>query len=166
MLDIRRILFPTDLSDESYHAFDAACSLAKYYQACLAIMHVAEEAAVASTHPDLSGEKLQLQLRRWQLDAGPIETETHLVRSDNALDSILTAATVLSVDLIVIGTYNRTGLRHSLFGSIVERVVRSAPCPVMTVKVSMPLVQVETSTQRVGFGWNIFKSRQPAAVCA
>ena len=62
-----------------------------------------------------------------------LETET-VTRFGHAVDGITLAAKDLDVDLIVIATHGHTGLKHLLLGSVAERVVRLAPCPVLTVR--------------------------------
>lgn len=73
----------------------------------------------------------QLAARLRESHGGRITT---CLREGRAFVEIVTAAREETVDLIVIGTHGRTGLAHMLIGSTAERVVRTAPCPVLTVK--------------------------------
>ncbi|MCZ7684405.1 MAG: universal stress protein [Sandaracinaceae bacterium] len=66
--------------------------------------------------------------------AGVAKTKTALIVSTNAAEGICNYAAKENVDLIVLSTHGRTGLAHLLIGSVAEKVVRHAPCPVLTVR--------------------------------
>lgn len=119
MLQLRRILFPTDYSECAAHAFAHAAHLARRYGARLHILHVREEDTQEGTPP------------------ADYETEADWERSEIVHDSvpraILDVAERTEVDLIVMGTHGRRRLERLIMGSVAERVVRLAPCAVLTV---------------------------------
>jgi nucleotide-binding universal stress UspA family protein len=143
----KRILFCTDFSESSHHAFRYALSLAKAFQAKLIIFHVSPE----PVHPEqlsiyLPPEKLE-ELKSSQKKELDEALATHYVQEMTGFKDyqvifkegepfleIIQLARRESVDLIVMGTHGRTGLDHVLFGSTAEKVVRKSPCPVMTVR--------------------------------
>lgn len=132
----KKILFPTDFSEASQAAFDHAVMLARDTGATLLIAHVDEptlpytEAYVAL--PDTTEETRQRLQAIVPLDA-TIHCEHRLLRGD-AAQEIVRLANEEQVDLIVMGTHGRTGLRRLLMGSVAEAVVRHAACPVYTIK--------------------------------
>jgi len=141
---VKRILVPTDFSDPSNEALEAAMALARGAGATLDLVHVAVEAAYPLPPPidvatlpldmgkvlDRSAEGLAAEERRVR-DAGlPCETATLIGRPDT---EILQRARDTHADLIVMGTHGRSGLAHALFGSNVDRVVQHTPCPVLIV---------------------------------
>jgi nucleotide-binding universal stress UspA family protein len=141
MLPIKVILHPTDFSACSVPAFHLASSLARDYKARLVVLHVtsvpdaAYEGYGAPGSPLLAEEYLSQEsdsLQRVQPDpAVPIE---RLMEEGDPPTEILRIATQIPADLIVMGTHGRTGLLERLMGSVAEKVVRLAPCPVVTVK--------------------------------
>ena len=145
MLTIHRILVPVDFSACSRQALDVAVELARTFSARLDVLHVFEEPAFPSFYgtgalalygkvPDLEVEsrKALKKLSR-SIQTPGLELETHL-RTGPAADEITRFAAERDVDLIVIATHGLRGLQHVLLGSVAERVVREAPCPVFVVK--------------------------------
>ena len=145
MISLKRILYPTDFSKYSLYAFDYAVSFAKQYGAKLFIVHVLPNYPLilgpevtfvnvpkleAATSEHVQGEMTRLQE---QCTAAGVETEA-LIMIGTPFVQIIEAARDKEVDLIVIATHGRTGVRHVLFGSVAERVVRMAPCPVLSIK--------------------------------
>jgi nucleotide-binding universal stress UspA family protein len=139
VLPIQKILHPTDFSDRSGPAFELACSLARDYGAELVVLHVAQpplllpmEGVLVPTPVD------EVEASREQLEkihaADPRVKLIHRLAEGNPPDEILTAASGLPADLIVIGSHGRSGLSRVLIGSVAEVVMRKAPCPVLTVK--------------------------------
>ena len=142
---IQRILLPTDFSANSATATRYACELATKYDAELHLLHTLEIHPVST--PDFG---MGLALPRY--------AEESKAAAENALNSLLDAnwskgrkvvqaivegspvkeivsyARTQNIDLIVISTHGRTGLAHVLMGSVAENVVRTAPCPVLTVR--------------------------------
>ena len=142
MIEIQRILIPTDFSEYSQHALKYAVALAERFKAKLYVVHVWEHAIVAApteifpTEIWVEGEKaekeklsqLTQQLRTKEIDAEPV------FMSGIAHTEIVKAAKDLDVDLITLATHGRTGLSHLVFGSTAEKIIRLAPCPVLVVK--------------------------------
>ena len=143
MLPIRTILHPTDFSDRSAEAFRLACSLARDCDGLLIVLHVLERplivyggVAMAPPAPAPSPEErqsIQEQLHQIQPPDPGIRIE-HLYEEGDPATAILQIARERECDLIVMGTHGRTGLSHLLMGSVAEKVLRKAPCPVLTVK--------------------------------
>ena len=141
---IRTILVPTDFSTHSSAALDQAIELARALSARLVLLHsywINLSMAAAdfwTVPPDFMEQMrkaaiLELEgLAKRALQAGAT-CETR-VSADPTTSAILDLAEALPADLIVMGTHGHTGLRHVVLGSTAERVVRLAPCPVLTVK--------------------------------
>ncbi len=149
MNPIKRILVPTDFSDCSRDALDYALSLADRLGAEVHLIHVFERPVyfeVGVSHSLQLGHNVNEWIRDLkaeatkQLDALAAEVRGRRpgtqasVREGTAVEEILKAAKESSADMIVLGTHGRTGLPHVVLGSVAERVVRMAPCPVLTVR--------------------------------
>jgi nucleotide-binding universal stress UspA family protein len=145
MITIRKILCPTDFSDFSLYALNYAVSFAKQYKAKLLMLHVVDvflhdPAYFAPYVPDRSTfvdfeKKAKMRLEGIVKESIPsgIETEV-MVRAGRAFVEIVRVAKEKEADMIVIATHGRTGLSHAMFGSTAEKVVRKAPCPVLSIK--------------------------------
>jgi universal stress protein A len=147
MIQLNRILVPTDFSDFSRPALNYGCAIASRFESELHLLHVVPDPAmlVPDTHafavePMLAqaesikedaGEKLQEMPGDGWDNGKPVTRE---VRVGAAFVEILDYAKANDIDLIVIGTHGRSGLMHVLMGSVAERIVRKSPCPVLTVK--------------------------------
>ena len=116
---IHRILVPTDFGQASDAALAQARELATALQASLHLVHVLDDAQRA----DAVATSLEAALGY----------ETVLLSGPTAR-TIVEYATDRAFDLIVMGTHGRTGVAHLLLGSVAEQVVRTAPCPVLTVR--------------------------------
>ena len=139
------ILFATDFSDSSEHAFQYALSLAGKFESRLAIIHVINEPVDLRGFyvPHISFDKLEEEIEQgaWKLmekfcrthAQGYAKVESFVVPGI-PYDEIIKKALELSADLIVLGTHGRTGLDHVLFGSTAEKVVRKSTVPVMTIR--------------------------------
>jgi len=142
MIKIDKILVPTDFSVCAKQAVTYACELAKRFGAELHLLHVAcppvADYAYAARIPDelLRPEKLaQRELEEYEVpDAEQLPGVQKTVRSGTPFVEIVRQAKEKDIDLIVIGTHGRTGLKHMLIGSVAEKVVRKATCPVLTVR--------------------------------
>ena len=144
---IKKILCPTDFSENSEHALKYALALATLSQADLQLFHVVEPITYPQSteffEPVLDEVELmmkmetafqqQLEDQVTTLKAQYPKIKGKLVTGNTFLE-IIQAARDDDVDMIVMGTHGRTGLAHVLIGSVAERVVREAPCPVLTVK--------------------------------
>jgi nucleotide-binding universal stress UspA family protein len=144
MMKIETILVPVDFSPHSAKALACAIGLAKTFQARIHLLH-AYHLPIQVATPDqviiprdfwtsvreAAAQKLEKSLQ--QVTSEGIEAETHLTDMAPA-QAIVDAAERTGADLIVMGTRGLTGLKHVVLGSVAERTVRMAPCPVMTVK--------------------------------
>jgi nucleotide-binding universal stress UspA family protein len=144
LIQIRHILLPTDFSPPSRNAGRYASSFAREYRAKVCLLHVVDRPGLAVSLPE-SGYAQSARLAEIEKevsegllgalpDAGGDLEVDRLIRHGKAYEEILAAAREREVDLIVMGTHGRSGLSHILLGSTAERVVRSAPCPVLTVR--------------------------------
>ena len=133
-IQCEHLLVPTDFSTGSEYALAAATGLARRFRARLMLMHVAhapdEFEMFRRTMESAWQGEMEARRRRVEESAVPVET---LVTRGAAAQTIVETARGKGVDIIVMGTHGRTGLRHLLIGSVAERVVRLAPCPVMVV---------------------------------
>jgi universal stress protein A len=162
MPQFRRILVPVDFSMHSEAALRLAADLARRYDGALHLVHVFDPVAyplpdgyVLFTPSQLNELLAQFDrqltsLKTLALAAGAPQVETHLRQGACATD-ICDFAKDGAFDLIVMGTHGRSGLSHLLLGSVAERVLRMAPCPVLTVKapdaVSSPSLQRAASVR-------------------
>lgn len=147
MPSFQKLLYPTDFSDLANYASEYARSLAEVFGAELHVLHVVDEAyqywTAMGPHslpvgppPEELIANARQHMTAWKDDlfAGasfPVVTE---VVGGRPFMEIIRYAREKSIDLIVIGTHGRTGLSHMLLGSVAERVVRKAPCPVLSVR--------------------------------
>lgn len=140
-----RILVPTDFSLTADAALDYARALAAKFGASLHLLHVLEDpvtsdpltptsAPEASTFQSTLLDDARLRLAHRALP-GP------LAQMRATTDAIAEYAATHGIDLIVMGTHGRAGVAHLLIGSVAERVVRTAPCPVLTVRLAAAPVE-------------------------
>lgn len=136
---MQRILSVTDFSAPARNAQRYAVNLAETFDAQLYVFHaVTEEVFVPA--PDVAAVWLHAELDRSRkalaAEVEKIKTTRPViqeVRQGNAAQEIIRYATEQNIDLIVLGTHGRTGLSRFLLGSVAEKVVRLATCPVLTV---------------------------------
>ncbi|MFB6229964.1 MAG: universal stress protein [Salinibacter sp.] len=143
MLNIRRILWPTDLTDQAERAFPHAATLAAWHDADLHILNVVEKgtgksAGTKETFP-VPEATLTGFLRRHEAPPQSVNLEALTVvqdqeRGESPPDAITAYVDGHDIDLVVMGTHGRRGLRHLFIGSVAEGVVRRASCPVLTVR--------------------------------
>ena len=144
MIAIKKILVASDFSEASEAAISYGRTLASYFGATLQVVHVVENIVLRNVTADgFVGVLPEVQIEveaeaRRQLDAelsGDGQPRGNgLVLTSNVLaDAIVSHAADTGADLIVIGTHGRKGVSRLLLGSVAERVVRAAPCPVLTV---------------------------------
>ena len=144
MIEIRRILCPVDLSDVSRHTIDHALLIARWYNAPITALHVCNPLVVPSTSFTLAGiapspvltdedvKGVREQVLAYFSSAGPLDVDV-VVESGPPADRILERASALPADLVVIGTHGAGGFEHLVLGSVAEKVLRKAVCPVLTV---------------------------------
>jgi nucleotide-binding universal stress UspA family protein len=143
MISIQRILCPVDFSDYSRHAVHHAVALARWYQSTITLLHVQSPVAVPAGPPEVLPTLILSREQRQELlaslkqlvtaeagDAVPIEVD---VAEGNPAREIVDRAKSSTSDLIVMGTHGASGFERLLLGSVTEKVLRKAPCPVMTV---------------------------------
>jgi universal stress protein A len=145
MKPFSKILIAIDFSENSECAFDYALTLATQFNAELTIIHVINEPVDLRGFyvPHISFEQLEKEIEESAVKMMETFCKSKLGDFLNYKTSIVTgipydeitaAAAKLDASLIVLGTHGRTGLDRLLFGSTAERVVRSASCPVLTVR--------------------------------
>jgi universal stress protein A len=146
MSRFKRLLVPTDFSPTSEIAFNYALDLAAREGASIHLLHAIEDASFAAAYPDglyveLPGlrEQLITEGRRrleetvLKCTAANVVATTQVVVGPPA-SSITAEANERGSDLIVMGTHGRSGFAHLVLGSVAERVLRTAQCPVLTVR--------------------------------
>jgi nucleotide-binding universal stress UspA family protein len=146
---IRRILVPVDFSETSLEALNYALDLARRFQAQVSVLHVVEP--VVTTIPGHlyapavdTGAILDQQIGLAREHLAGLERKLNRrgkkVRSALVVGTpyleIVERAKKTKADLVVMATHGRTGLSHLFIGSVAEKVVRSAPCPVLTLRPS------------------------------
>jgi len=144
MRQLKQILCPVDLSDESRHAVEHALVIARWYKATITALHICNPLVIPST---LAGRAPAVLTEEEIKDASdevmacfasaagghsgvPLEV---VVESGQPGRQILARAKSLAPDLIVIGTHGHGGFEYLLLGSVAEKVLRQAACPVLTV---------------------------------
>jgi nucleotide-binding universal stress UspA family protein len=147
MMEIRRILCPIDFSVSAQRALEQAVPLAREYGARLIGLYVTPTAphqgsvmgslaagVQKSAWDQIPWEKTYADLGEWLAPARALglATETHVADGPTAR-VILQQARQLRADLVVMGTHGRSGFERLVLGSVTEKVLRSAPCPVLVV---------------------------------
>jgi nucleotide-binding universal stress UspA family protein len=138
------ILFPTDGSDESDAVLDHAIDLAKRYDATLEGLFVGDQRSYTGLAGDMDREQIreaQQSLGSEALDAVRSKAESEGVDVSTAQtigippEEILETIETDDIDLVVMGTHGRTGIRRALLGSVAENVIRQSPVPIHLVPV-------------------------------
>ena len=143
-MKIDKILVPVDFSDHSRRALETGAEFAKAFGATVHLLHCYQVPPVGvSPYGVVVPESFDREVReaaarmanewREKLDAAGIKSEVSLSAGFPAL-AISEAAKELGVDLIIMGTRGLAGFKHMVLGSVAERTLRTAPCPVLTVK--------------------------------
>ncbi|OGL38961.1 MAG: hypothetical protein A3C43_08995 [Candidatus Schekmanbacteria bacterium RIFCSPHIGHO2_02_FULL_38_11] len=143
--DIKKILVPVDLSEHSEKAFELAVDFASLFNANIDVLNViqpisfypyyysdffSKEGIIKRMEEEI---KVRLGLLIEEKGKG-FKNITHQVRVGEPFHEILEKENSIKADLIIMGTHGRTGISHALIGSVAERLIRLAKCPVMTVK--------------------------------
>jgi nucleotide-binding universal stress UspA family protein len=135
MINVKRILYPTDFSSYSNQAYFHAVALAENHKASLTIVFV--QTPDLKVPPEADGKpareywKAQLEQIRPVNQAIPV---SHVLLEGDPASEIVRYAKDANIDLIAIGTHGRTGLERLLMGSVAEKVLRDAHCSVLIVK--------------------------------
>jgi nucleotide-binding universal stress UspA family protein len=155
MIELKKILYPTDFGESAEEALRYAAMLASQYDAELIMMHVV---SLFSDGPSTAEEQIsemeqyaekfadQLHQQAEEIIDRTIEDESHkhlkmeklIVRGFSPNQEVIRVTEEEDIDLVVMGTYGRGGVSHMLFGSTAEQVVRTANCPVLTVRHHAP----------------------------
>jgi len=146
MITLKNILAATDFSEPSEAALAYGRALARTFGATLHVLHVVRDVSTAYGVEGyvVSTPQLQQEIEgaaRAQIDAvlvdndePPLPARGVLITSNAPAAAIVEYAKREHIDLIVTGTHGRGAVAHLLMGSVAERVVRTAPCPVLTVR--------------------------------
>ncbi len=143
MISLKKILCPIDHSDCSKEALKYAVSLAMKDEAKLYLLHVIDirsfNDSLVTMSPQIPDKETLEQLRIKLLDCIPEEIRDDMdveavVLQGVPFAEIISTAREKEADMIVIGSHGRTGISHMMLGSVSEKVVRKAPCPVLTVR--------------------------------
>ncbi|MFC2095557.1 universal stress protein [Candidatus Bipolaricaulota bacterium] len=145
MLPFKKILCPTDFSEPACKAIKAAGELAEKFSSELILLHVVGPVPVLETPTGLAGfdvaayqneltdsAKASLQSRLDKHIPESVNARTIVVHGD-AAHEIARVAKEEGVDLIVVATHGESGWRHRIFGSVPEKVIRHAQCPILTI---------------------------------
>lgn len=146
MLPLKKILCPTDFSEPAFEGFKIAGELAAQFSAEMLLVHVISPLPVVHGGPAPTGfqipaileelqrsaEKSLVKMQREKLPAD-IQARTFVMHGRPAHE-IVELATREKVDIIVIATHGESGWQRFVFGSVAEKVVRHADCPVLTVR--------------------------------
>jgi len=135
---IRNILVATDFGEASNGALEYGRMLARAFGGTLHVFHAARNAFLSPSVADPrlveEGARLQLEHSLTADDRTTLGARAVVATSDFPAEAIVEYARDHAIDLIVTGTHGRTGMAHAVLGSIAEKIVRTAPCPVLTVK--------------------------------
>jgi nucleotide-binding universal stress UspA family protein len=143
MSKITKILVPTDFSEGADHALDYAIDLAKAFGAQMVVAHAYATPVVyvpeGFVTPPIDENAVRAEIDKGlvrlldRLKAAGVAKITTTVGAGDAWREIVRIAKDEACDLIVMGTHGRGGVTHLLLGSVAEKVVRKAPCAVLTV---------------------------------
>ena len=146
-LKLKKILVPTDFSKFSAKALHYATEFAEQFGAAITLVHVVEP-IVYPSESGYTAVEIETVQTTWRKDAKrkleelgrksikPPLTARTVVRCGSPYHEITTLAKEEDADLIILATHGYTGLKHVFLGSTAEKVVRHAPCPVLTVRES------------------------------
>ena len=145
IVNLRKILVPHDFSDYSLHALRYAVTLAEHFDSELLVVHVVEPIVYPAdfSFGQVSIPAMEEEIRKHseeqlgEVVASEVPTGATvntIIRVGKPFAEIIDFAKRENVDLIVISSHGRTGMDHVLFGSTADKVVRKAPCPVLTIR--------------------------------
>ncbi len=142
---IKKILVPVDFSDYSKNALKYANQFAKFFNAQVSVIYVIEplvypsdfslgQVAIPTVEYDMQDkakEELEVLVKE---EFGDLENSKVIIKAGKPFVEIIETAAEIDADLIIIATHGHTGVEHLLFGSTAEKVVRKAPCPVLSLR--------------------------------
>ncbi len=145
MLEIKKILFPIDFTENSLKIFPYVLSVSKKYDGMIYLLHVVEDLSTWSSGlyiPQISltryqeealkgAEKTMKRVCKEQLQGCP--NFQKMILSGDPAQEILKTIESEGIDLVIMGTHGRKGLEHVFFGSVAENVVKKSPVPVLTI---------------------------------
>lgn len=144
MINIKKILFPLDLTQNSSKILDYVLSVSEKYNSVVYLLHVVQDlnkwGKLYVPHPSM--DKLQKEANEAAKNAMDTVCENQLqncphfkklVVSGDAADEILKVIKSEDIDLLIMGTHGRKGLEHVIFGSVAEKVVKRSPVPVLSI---------------------------------
>ncbi len=148
MLTLRTVLCPTDFSDVSARAETYAAALARHYDASLHLLHVDPPMPVMAPYGEIPVDARMFEEQREIAEAelvkageraraGGITVDTTM-KGGHPAREILALADRAQADMLVIGTHGRGGVEHLLLGSVAEKIMRKASCPVLVVPPGAP----------------------------
>ena len=134
----RTILHPTDFSEHASYALRVANSLARSHSARLVVVHVMPLLHPAGMippghHPKRDYSAMRKEILHLEPLDEAVQRKPKVLEGEPA-PNILQFAKEIEADLIIMGTHGKTGLKHLLYGSVAEEVVRKAACPVLTIR--------------------------------
>lgn len=143
--NISKVLVPIDFSDYSKNALKYAVNFVELFKAELFLIYVVEPVIyppdfsmgqIAIPSIDLEMDKRAIdELNKLAEQEIPVEVKVKsIVKTGKPFIEIIETASEENIDLIIIATHGHTGMEHILFGSTAEKVVRKAPCPVLTIR--------------------------------
>jgi len=158
-----KILVPIDFSPSSHAALEAATELADKFHAELFLLNVIPEFPTVAL-PETVSENVIIEAAKKEaaghfatsqkaLDAKALKATTSVEIGDDVAGTILDVIEREHIDYIVISTHGRSGWYPSVFGSIAEKVVKLAPCPVLLLRTPKPKSSAKVSSSRLMEWW-------------
>lgn len=143
-MQIRKILVPTDFSETAYRALEQAVILATRFNADITVLHARliheddpTELPKKLAHLKLAEDQIETEISRYMSDctqkAGMANIRHEVIRGYSAHSAILSYLNESDFDLVVMGTHGRSNIQQLLIGSVAEKIVRYASCPVLTM---------------------------------
>lgn len=175
-VSVSHILCPVDFSEPSAHAIANAAVVADWYRSKVTILHVPPPFAANAPEDDRCIERLRANVGSFAAATGPsLRNADVLVAAGEPAQRIVRTAADLAADLIVMGTHGTSGFEHVLLGSVTEKVLRKATCPVLTVpprmhatsrlpfaRILCPVDLSESSLSAVEWTWSLAQESQAA----
>ena len=152
MLPVKKIFCPTDFSEPSYEALKVADEMALHFSAELVLVHVVTPISVDPIYVDPTSFDLPLFEKEREASAkqaiaklskeklSPDIKRKSIVVQGDAAYQIVELSAEENADLIIIATHGLTGWRKVIFGSVTEKVIRLAKCPVLSIRVPSPVI--------------------------